>query len=230
MLIIFIRTVLLFIVLTFTIRIMGKRHMGELELGELVTTLMISEIATLPLENPSTPLLTAVVPIVTLMLLEIGISMILTKIPKLKSLVSPRPSILIRKGVLDQSELKRLRISVEELMSVLRQNNVADISDVNYAIMEQNAKITIIPKSAASPPAARDMNIETRDTGLPHILIEDGVPNKYNLKKIDRDEQWLVKEIENNGHKVKDIFLFTVDDCQTVNIILKDKSSKGRKQ
>ena len=222
MLIVFIRTVVIFAILIAVLRLMGKRHLGELEIGELVTTLMISEIATLPLENPSVPLLYAIIPLSTLMLFEVGISMILTKFPKLKNLISPRPSVIIRQGKLDQKELRRLRISMDEFLSVLRQNNVADISDVNYAIMEQNAKITIVPKAEASQPTMKEFNLPCRDKGIPHILIADGVVNEYNLKNSKKDKDWLNAELKKHNITSDGVFLFTVNDIDEVYIIKKE--------
>lgn len=222
MLIVFIRTVVIFAILIAVLRLMGKRHLGELEIGELVTTLMISEIATLPLENPSVPLLYAIIPLSTLMLFEVGISMILTKFPWLKNLISPRPSVIIRQGKLDQKELRRLRISMDEFLSVLRQNNVADISDVNYAIMEQNAKITIVPKAEASQPTMKEFNLPCRDKGIPHILIADGVVNEYNLKNSKKDKDWLNAELKKHNITSDGVFLFTVNDIDEVYIIKKE--------
>ncbi len=228
MLIVFIRTVIIFAILIAVLRLMGKRHLGELEIGELVTTLMISEIATLPLENPSVPLLYAIIPLSTLMLFEVGISMILTKFPKLKNLISPRPSIIIRRGELDQKELRRLRISMDEFLSVLRQNDVADISDVNYAIMEQNAKITIVPKAEASPPTIKELHLPCRDKGIPHILIADGVVNEYNLKNSKKTKDWLDKELKKRNITSDDIFLFTVNDVDDVYIIKKETEGNSK--
>ena len=227
MLVIFIRTVILFILLNIALRIMGKRHMGELDISEFVTTLMISEIATVPLENPSTPLLISLIPIVTLMTLEICSSVMILKLPGLRTILNPKPNFLIYKGELNQSELKRLRLSVSELMSVLRQNNVSDISDVNYAIMEPNAKITVIAKKQASPPTVKDMSLNVDDSGIPHVLIDDGRVNEFNLKRLGKERAWLEKELKRNGLTEGDVFLMTVDDIGSVYIIRKD--AKRRK-
>ncbi len=226
MLIIFFRTLILFIFLTIALRIMGKRHMGELEIGELVTTLMISEIATLPLENESISIQTAIIPITALVLLEVTESLILTKLPRLRALISPRPSVIIRMGKLNQRELRRLRITVEELMSVLRQNNVPDISDISYAIMEQNAKITIVPKADASPVLVRDLRQCVKHEGIPHIIIEDGMVNKYNLSLLGKSSEWLNDELRKRGTSCKDVFIMTLDDSGAINTIMKDKKKK----
>lgn len=226
MLVIFIRTVILFILLNIALRIMGKRHMGELDISEFVTTLMISEIATVPLENPSTPILISLIPIITLMTLEICSSVIILKVPLLKSFLNPKPNFLIYKGELNQSELKRLRISVNELLSVLRQNNVSDISDVNYAIMEPNAKITVIAKKASSPLTPSDLNISVSDSGIPHILIEDGIINLHNLKKLNKNDAWLNNKLNESKVSAKEVFLMTVNDDEHIYIIRKNTAKK----
>ncbi len=227
--VIFIRTVIFFFLLSVALRLMGKRHMGELEIGELVTTLMISELATLPIENPEIPIINAVIPIFALVLLEIVSSLILTKIPSLRTLVSPKPSVIIRKGKLDQKELRKLRISIEELMSVLRQNNVPDISDVSYAIMEQNAKITVIPKSDASPVLCRDLGIKSKSSGIPHIIIEDGNINGYNLTLTGKSQKWLNGELTSRNISVGDVFLMTLDDANRINLILNENVKRRKK-
>ena len=222
MLVIFIRTVILFILLNIALRIMGKRHMGELDISEFVTTLMISEIATVPLENPSTPILISLIPIITLMTLEICSSVIILKIPKLKTVLNPKPNFLIYRGMIDQAELKRLRISVNELMSVLRQNNVSNISDVNYAIMEPNAKITVIAKRRSSPLTPDDLKISITDSGIPHVLIEDGIVNLHNMQLLNKDREWLDGVLRRNDLNAHEVFLMTVDDSDSIYIIRKD--------
>jgi len=223
MFVILIRTIIIFILLEFVVRLMGKRHMGELEIGELITTIMISEIATLPLQDASIPILYALVPISVLMVFEIGSSVILTKFPKLKGLVTPGPSIIIEKGTVNQKELKRLRISVEELMSALRQNGVSDISEVNYAIMEQNAIISVIPKSKYTSPSADLLGIDCEEHGIPHIIISDGKINSANLKRLGKDIEWISSVLERSGCTASEVFLMTADDLGKTNIILKEE-------
>lgn len=223
MFVIFIRTVIIFILLEFVVRLMGKRHMGELEIGELVTTIMISEIAALPLQDASIPILYAIVPISVLMVFEIGSSVILTRIPCLKKLVTPGPSIIIEKGRINQKELSRLRLSIDELMSALRQSNVSDIDEVNYAIMEQNATITVIPKAKYTPPTAQMMNVKCDDPGIPHIIISDGKINERNLAKLRKNREWARIEAKKRGCSIDNTFLMTIDDCGRIRLIKKEK-------
>lgn len=223
MFVIFFRTIIIFILLEFVIRLMGKRHMGELEIGEFVTTLMISEIATLPIQDVSIPIVYAIVPISVLMAFEVASSVILTKIPKLKGLVCAGPNIIIDKGKLDQKELRRLRISIEELMSALRQSNVSSISDVNYAIMEQNATITVIPKAENAPPTAKALSIKCDDPGIPHIIISDGRIAFQNLARLNKTRTWVDSVLKDKKCKLEEVFLLTVDDCEKIFLIKKEQ-------
>ena len=181
MLIILFRTIIIYILLIGTIRLMGKRQLGELEISELVTTLLLSEIASLPIADQSIPITHAVIPLVSILTLEMIFSIILLKCPRLKSIVSARPSVLIRHGTLDQKELSRIRISMDELISELRQSGVGNPADVDYAILEQNGKISILLKKAAEPPTAANLHLALPENGIMHALIEDGTVNDYNL-------------------------------------------------
>ncbi|MBQ3064451.1 MAG: DUF421 domain-containing protein [Clostridia bacterium] len=212
MLTILIRTIIIYIVLIATMRLMGKRQLGELEISELVTTLLISEIASLPIADQTIPVVHAIIPLVTILTLEMVLSIILLKCPKLKNLASARPTVLIRHGTLDQKELKRIRISLDELISELRQAGVATIADVDYAILEQNGKISIILKKEASPPTAKDLHLIWKENGILHALIEDGHVSDYNLTLLGHDRAWLTKKLGEQGCRAEDIFFLGIDD------------------
>ena len=212
MLIILIRTVIVYAVLIATMRLMGKRQLGELEISELVTTLLISEIASLPITDQSIPLMYAVIPLITILTLEVLLSVILLKVPLLKNLASARPTVLIRHGVLDQKELRRIRISIDELISEARQSGITSLDEIDYAILEQNGKLSIIKKKKASPPTSEDLNIILKETGIMHVLIEDGSISDYNLKLLGRDRDWLSRYLERYGKRAEDVFLLTVND------------------
>ena len=212
MLSILIRTIIIYVLLLGAMRLMGKRQLGELEISELVTTLLISEIASLPITDSTIPVVHAVIPLVTILMLEMLLSMILLKCPRLKSLASARPTVLIRHGTLDQKELRRTRISLDELISELRQSGVATVRDVDYAILEQNGKISIILKKSCSPPSARDLNIIMKENGIPHALVEDGRINDYNLSLLGHDRDWLLKKLSANGLRQEEVFYYGVDD------------------
>ena len=210
MITIFIRTLIIYTVLIGVMRIMGKRQVGELEVSDLVTTLLLSEIATGPIENCNIPIIHAVVPIVTLLSVEVIISVALTKSQRLKNLFGGKPATIIRNGILDQKELKNNRISLDELLSELRQSNVTNISDVKYAILEHNGKFSIIRPADA------------KESGIAHPIILDGKISIQNLIASGKDRDWLNEQIQMLDYKSQDIFLMTIDDSGKVDIIRKE--------
>lgn len=209
---ILIRTVIIYVVLIATMRLMGKRQLGELEISELVTTLLISEIASLPIGDQSIPIIHAVIPLVTILTLEVLLSVILLKCPRLKNLASARPTVLIRHGVLDQKEMRRIRITIDELISEVRQSGIASLQDVDYAILEQNGKLSIISKRQSSPPSAQDLNILLKETGIVHALIEDGEINDYNLKLLGYTRTWLSEQLQQTGKSTREVFFLGIND------------------
>ena len=225
MLTILVRTTIIYIILLATMRLMGKRQLGELEISELVTTLLISEIASLPIADQTIPVVHAVIPLVTILTLEMLLSIILLKCPRLKSLASARPTVLIRHGKLEQKELRRIRISLDELISELRQAGVGSMEDVDYAILEQNGKISIILKKAASPPSANDLNIILKENGIMHAIIEDGHINDYNLALLGRSRDWLTEALQKRKKAAKEVFFLGLDDGGTLYIIDKEENA-----
>lgn len=223
MLTILFRTILVYVLLIATMRLMGKRQLGELEISELVTTLLISEIASLPIVDKNIPLAYALIPLITILSLEVALSMILVWFPKLKGLASARPSVLIRRGVPDQAEMKRIRISLDELISEVRQAGIPTLSDVDYAILEQNGKISILPKKQAQPPCAQDLKFPTNESGILHILIENGSIDRHNLFLMQLDETWLSQTLAQKHLEAKDVFLLGCDDAGNLYWIEKEK-------
>ena len=215
---IIIRTLIIYITLLIIMRIMGKRQLGELELSELVTTLLLSEIATTPITTPNTRLIDAIVPIALIAALEIIFSFIMLKFPKLKRMLTSGPSVIIQKGKIDKKEMLRSRITLDEMISQIRQNGIYDLSEVDYAILEENGKMTVVPKADKRPPTLGDMKIKTPDTGIMHIIIADGEINSYNLKLIGKNEKWLKSLLVRQKLKPRDIFCMTVDDAGSVFI------------
>ena len=225
MLTIFIRTVLIYVILTVTMRIMGKRQLGELDVGELVITILLSEIASTPITNPETPLGEALIPIFALASLEIVTSILILRIPFFKSILSSKPAVLIRRGKIDFKMLNKVRISIEELVSQIRQNGIYDLCEVDYAILEENGKMSVIPKNANRQPDKTDMNVQCPDTGIMHIVISDGCVNSHSLSIINKDRKWLENKLKKLKVKIKDIFCMTVDDAGKIFI-----QTRGGKQ
>ena len=223
MLTILLRTLLVYVILIATMRLMGKRQLGELELSELITTLLISEIASLPIVEQSFPLMYAIIPLVTILTLEVALSMLLLKCPRLKNLASTRPDILIRHGNIEQAVMRRNRVSIEELISEARQAGLSTLEDVDYAIMEQNGKITVLPKRSALPPSAKDMGLKPPESGILHVLIGDGRINRYNLQLLGLDEAWVAEQLQKKGVTQKEVFLLGCDDLLQLYWIREEK-------
>ena len=225
MLTIFIRTIIIYCILTLTMRVMGKRQLGELDVGEFVITILLSEIASLPITNPEKPILNAVIPIATLAALEILSSTLILRFPKIKKLLSSKPSILISHGIINKKEMHRVRISIEDLISQIRQNGIYDLEEVDYAILEENGKMSIIPKAKNRQPDMTDLSLPCEDIGIMHVVISDGVINTHGLAVIGKDEEWISKELHSRSISQKDVLCMTCDDSGRVYIVKGDGSS-----
>lgn len=224
MLSIFTRTVIMYLLLIFIMRILGKRQLGELEISELITTILLSEIASLPITNQDVSILQAAIPLVTIMVFEIATSILLMKIPRLKGILSSRPSTLIKHGEIDQRELSKNRISSEELISELRLNNITDPKNVEYAILEQNGLLSVIPKAEFQQPTLRQLSLESNESGIMHIIISQGFWNDYNIQLLKKNKNVIDEQLKKRGIAVKDVFLLLIDDSENYNIILKEET------
>lgn len=222
MITILLRTIIIYLILVIVMRLMGKRQIGELEVSELITTLMLSELATGPIENREIPVAYAVIPIITLLTLEVVNSMLLIKIPRIKNLLSAKPSVLIDRGRLNQRELSVIRMSIDELIGELRQLGVSSMEEVEYAILEQNGKLTVIPRAADQPPTRAELGMPPPKNGMAHILIADGFINRYNLQNTGRDEDWLIRELRKRNCTAREVFLMTIDDCGSIFFVKKE--------
>lgn len=220
---IFLRTVIIYLVLIISMRLMGKRQIGELDLTDLITTLLISEIASLPITDSSIPLSHAIIPIVTLVTFEVVSSFLLVYFPRLKNLLSTRPAVLIRKGKPDRSAMLKSRISADELMSELRQKDVTDISEVEYAILEQNGKITVLQKAAFKSPSAAQLGIKAEESGIYHIVVCEGVVNKNSLKSLGISKEELFAKLKSSDVQLGDIYIMMINDANDTKIIKKER-------
>ena len=154
---------------------MGKRQVGELQLSELIVTIMLSDFAATPIYETDIPFSYAVIPILLLLSVEVILSFIILHVPKLKILLGGKPSFIIRKGTLDQKELKRQRMCMSELIGSLREQGISDIGDVEYAILEENGKLSVFEKASKKPPSAEDLNMDIKEPGISHALILDKI-------------------------------------------------------
>ena len=222
MLTIIIRTIFIYVFLTVIIRIMGKRQLGELDVGELVITILLSEIASLPITNPEKPLLDAIIPIAILAALEILTSALILKIPALKKFLSSKPSILIFHGKVDKKALKKVRISIEDLLSQIRQNGIFELDEVDYAILEENGKMSIIPKAKNRQPDMSDFKFNVEDSGIMHLIVSDGKINSHGLSLLGKSKEWLRVELKKRDVALRDVLCMTCNDAGQIYIVKED--------
>lgn len=222
MIVIFVRTIIIYGCLFISMRLMGKRQIGQLDISDLITTLLISEIASLPIENPDIPIIYSIIPIVTLLTFEVCSSAILSKSQIMKNIFSTRPSFLIQNGKIDQKALAKNRISIDELISKLRQQGSTDISEIKYAIIEQNGQLSVIPKAKYRQPTLADMDIETTDTGISHVIVENGRINNHGLIVADKSEEWVKNHLRRQRIDLSEVFLMTINDAGEIQITKKE--------
>ena len=220
------RTLLVYVFLIIIMRLMGKRQIGELEVTDLVATLLLSEIASLPITDPNIPVLHALIPMIVLLSLEVFSSYILLRAPKLKKFLSATPTILIKDGVLDQAALVAVRLSIEELMSEIRQQGFCSIAYVWYAILEKDGRLTILPRARYSPPTQEMLNITSPEESLMHVVYNSGVWNNMGLSLIGKDRAWLEKQMARRGVSIADQFCVTANSRGEIYWIPKHKGDK----
>lgn len=214
MLIIIIRTALLYLLIVFALRLMGKKQLGELQPSELVTTIMISNIATLALEDFSTPMLMGIIPILMIVSLDVIMSGIMLKSRRIRRAVSGTARIVVSNGTIDQTELKNLRYTVDDLTEAMRQQGIFDISQVQYAIVETTGKINFLQKE--QPP---------KDP--PEIIIRDGERDDEALTRLSLGQGWLDAILKQNKTELSKVFLMSADSDGNYHLVTKDQEGKN---
>ena len=216
----FTRTLILYLLIIIGIRLMGKRQVGELEPSELVLALIIADLAAVPMQDFGIPLLSGIIPILTLLCITMIISVLTMRSVRFRAIICGRPSIIVEDGKILQKEMKRNRFTVDELMEELRMKGVTDISTVKYAILETNGRVSVILYANQRPVTAEQMNLFPDDVGLPLVIIDDGRLLERNLKLRGFNEGWLQKRLEeHNVHHVRDVFLLSVDEQNRVYFV-----------
>ncbi len=206
---IFIRTIIIYVILNVMLKIMGKRQIGELEVNELVSTLLISEIGALPISDTDIPLLPSIIPILFIAASEVIISIVKNKSAIVKRAVEGEPSYIIYKGRLRQSVLSENRISINEVLTEMRTQGIGELSDVRYAILEPNGKVSFL-KESDSPNISKTLIIDTK-------------PDLENIKEAGLSVEWLKEQLRERGLELSDVFLMTVNEIGDVNVIEKEK-------
>lgn len=222
----FIRTIILYLILIIGLRLTGKRQIGELEPIELVLTLLLSDLASVPMQDFGIPLLNGLVPIVTLLSLSTLFSYFSMRSMRFRSLVCGEPAIIIREGKLLQDVMRHNRLTLDELLEELRGQGISDLNDVKYAILETSGQLSVLLRSDRQPVTARQLNREVEDdVFLPTVIINDGRLLRSNLKEIGLDEAWLQQQLcEQHLASTHDVFLLSVDSSGNVVCLPKENA------
>lgn len=225
MLITFIRAIILYIIVLIVMRLMGKREIGQLQPFELAIAIMIADLASIPMTEIGIPISKGIIPILGLLVMHLLISFINLKSIKLRELICGKPAILIYRGKIDEKVLKKERFTINELQERLRGNNIVNIGDVEYAILETNGEVTVIQKPNKRNSIPEDFNIMPDYEGIPYDLVIDGVIMEENLKKIGKNYIWLERQVEKFNMKAKDALVVTLDGKG--QIFCQKKEEKG---
>lgn len=225
---IFFRTIILYLFIVLGIRLLGKRQVGELEPSELVLSFLIADLASVPMQDLGFPLHTGLIPILTLLAVSSMLSLLTLNSVKFRNLLCGKPSIIIRKGVIDQTEMRRNRLTIDELLEELRGKGHIDLSTIEYAVLESNGLVSVLPYPKNQPLTLGQMEkfsstqIHLDKLGLPHVLVSDGVLLKDNLQSCGLDMSWLQqKMIEKKCSAIADIFLLQVNGDGSIYLVKK---------
>ena len=211
MLIIFIRSILLYIIVLVVMRLMGKREIGQLQPFELAISIMIADLASTPMADTGIPITNGIIPILALLVMHLVISILNIKSIKARQILCGKPSILIYRGKINEKNLKKERFTVNELEERLRGNNIVNIGDVEYAILETSGQITVIQKPNKRTTIPEDFGIEPEYEGIAYDLIVDGKVMYENLKILKKDYDWLKKQVNKFGILPEQALLVTID-------------------
>ena len=218
-----IRTAILYLLIIVGLRLLGKHQLGELEPSELVLALIIADLASVPMQDNGIPLLSGVIPIIVLLCLSMIISVLTMRSVKFRALVCGRPSIVVERGAVIQNELRKNRFTIDELMEELRTKGYTDLSTIQYAILETNGQLSVLPAAKEKPLTAAQFGLTPQEPGLPAVLISDGRLLEHNLRDRGYEDVWLQKQLARHGVKrVDQVFLLTVDETGQTYFIPKE--------
>lgn len=204
---ILLRCVIIYALLVLSMRLTGKRQIGQIELSELITTLLLSELAAIPITDPEIPMLYALVPIFALCALEVLVTYTTSINPRIRAFIAGKPSAVIRKGKIDQKELKKIRMSASELMSQLRIKGISDPSQVRYAFFEEDGQLSVIEDDGGE---------------YIYLLVLDGHISSFDLKESGFGKKKILKYLTKKNINIKDVFIMTIDENNKITIILKE--------
>lgn len=225
MLITFFRSIILYIIVLIVMRLMGKREIGQLQPFELAISIMIADLASIPMTETGIPITNGIVPILGLLVMHLIISLINLKSLKAREIICGKPTILVYRGKIDEKALKKERFTINELQERLRGNNVVNLGDVEYAILETSGEVTVIQKPEKRNTIPEDFNIQPDYEGIPYDLVVDGKIMSKNLQSIGKNYVWLKKQVEKFGIKPEEALIVTLDGKG--QIFCQKKEEKG---
>ena len=224
MLLSYFRTVIVYLVLIAVIRLLGKRQIGQMEPSEFVVTMLVANLASIPMQDSGIPLLAGIVPILTVLGVELVLSALSLRSIGLRKLLCGKPVILIENGNILQENLRKTRVTLDELTGHLREKDVLDLHSVQYAILETNGNLSVFPYPRERPASARDAGIAARKQYLPMTIVSDGKLLPENLQKAKKDESWLRQVLLQNSARLEDTWLLTVDGGDNVVFFRREES------
>ena len=207
----YIRTIFLYLILIAVVRIMGKRQIGQMEASEFVVTMLVANLAAIPMQDGGIPLYSGLVPILTVLGVELVLSSLSLRSIHLRRLLCGKPVILIENGRILQENLRATRVTLDELMGHLREKDVLDVQTVQYAILETNGNLSVFPFPKETPPSAKDLGLTPKDRFLPVTIIEDGFLFRENLREAGKDVAWVHSVLGDYRSSIAGTWLLTVD-------------------
>ena len=222
MLLTYFRSVFLYIVLLVTVRLLGKRQVGQMEPSEFVVTMLVANLASVPMQNSGTPLSSGLVPILTVLGAELLLSGFAMSSMKLRRLLCGKPVILMENGEILWKNLRRTRITLDELTGHLREKDILDPKTVQYAILETNGNLSVFPFPKERPATAKEAGIQAGRQLLPVTMVEDGKLCRENLALAGKNEKWVMKELRNRDATLGQTLLLTVDSADHVLFFRKE--------
>ena len=222
MLISFLRTLLLYIVLVLTVRLMGKRQIGEMEPSEFVVTMLIANLAAIPMQDTAIPLLSGLVPILVILGVELILAVLSLRCIRIRSFFCGKPVVLMKNGKIIEKNLQKTRVNLDELTMHLREKDIFDLTEVKYAILETNGQLSTLLYAKEQPASARDAGIRVRETELPVTIISAGRILAENLHLAGRDGGWLEAELKRRSLTAEQVLLLTIDAAGTVYLVRKE--------
>ena len=223
----YLRTAFLYLVLVLSIRMMGKRQIGQMEASEFVVTMLVANLASIPMQDGAIPLYSGLVPILVVLGMELSLSGAILRSVRVRRLFCGKPVILIDNGKVLQDNLGKTRVTLDELMSHLRQKDVLDVAQVQFAILETDGNLSVFPYPDHRPASARDAGISPNKQHMPITIIEDGYVSRENLEKAGKDERWLRRYLREKGSCQQDTFLMTVDDSDHIYWLGKEQADEA---